>query len=75
MRDQTASAFQKFAIFIAESIQFIALYIQHTENVTVLVAHWHNDLGTSGVKRWQIAWIFMHIAYNDRFARVQCCAA
>src|SRR5947207_13856370 len=75
MRDQTASAFQKSAIFIAEGIQLIALHIEHTENVTVVVAHWHNNLRAGGVKRRQIAWIFMHIAYDDRFARIQRCAA
>ncbi len=71
MRDQAASAFQKLPIFIAEGIQLIALGIEHTKNVTMLVTHRHNDLRASGVKRRQIARILMHVAHDDGFARIQ----
>src|SRR5439155_1575857 len=66
---------QKLSIFVAEGIQFITLGIEHTQNVAMLVAHWHNDLGTSRVKRGQIARIAMHVAHDDRVARLQRSAA
>ena len=47
MSDQTACPFEKLQIFVIEGIQFIAIGIEHTENVPVVVAHWHNNLGTS----------------------------
>ena len=54
MSDQTACAFEKLQVFIVEGIQFIAFRIQHPENVLMVVAHRHNDLGTSCMKRRQV---------------------
>ena len=54
MRDQPASAFQKLSIFIAKRIQFIALGIEHTEDVAVVVSHGHNDFRARGVEGGQI---------------------
>jgi len=51
MSNQAGCAFQKFSIFIAERVQFIALGVEHAENVPVVVAHRHNDLRASRVKR------------------------
>src|SRR5438552_3069517 len=75
MCNQAAGAFQKLPIFIAEGIQFIALDIEHTKNVTVLITHRHNDLGASGMKGGQISRVFVHVAHDDRFTRIQRCAA
>ena len=44
MCDQPACAFQKLSIFIAEGIQFIALGIEHTKNVAMIVTHRHDNL-------------------------------
>jgi len=44
VRNQTTSAFQELAIFVAKCVQLIALHIQDSENVPVLVPHWDNDL-------------------------------
>ena len=44
MSDQAASTFQKLSIFIAEGIQFIALGIEHTKNVAMIVTHRHDNL-------------------------------
>src|SRR6516225_1443376 len=51
MSDQTACPLKKLQVFVVEGIQFIALGIEHAENVPVIVAHRHNDLGTSRMKR------------------------
>src|SRR4029077_4051529 len=47
------------------------LGIQHTENVPVVVAHRHNDLGTSCMKRRQIPQILANVAYDDGLAGLQ----
>ena len=65
MSDQTACPFEKLQVFVVEGIQLIALRIEHPENVPVVVAHRHNDLGTSGMKRRQIPEILAHVAYDD----------
>jgi hypothetical protein len=44
MSDQAACAFEKLQIFVVEGVQFIALGVEHAEDVPVIVAHWHNDL-------------------------------
>jgi hypothetical protein len=44
MGDQPTCAFQKLSIFLVESIQFIALGIQHAENVPMLISHRDEDL-------------------------------
>src|SRR6476469_6284717 len=71
MRDQTASALEKLQVFIVEGIQFIALRIEHPENVFMVVAHRHNDLGTSGMKRRQVPEILAHVAHDDGLAGFQ----
>ena len=65
MSDQTACPFEKLQIFFVERIQFIALGIEHTENVPMVVAHRHNNLGTSSMKRRQIPEILTHVAHDD----------
>src|SRR5439155_24747880 len=72
MGDQPSGAFEELEILVAERIQSIAVGIEHTENVPVVVAHRHDDLRTGSVKRRQIANIFTHVADNDRFARIYC---
>jgi hypothetical protein len=71
MRDQTASALKKLQVFVVEGIQFIALGIEHAENVPVIVAHRHNDLGTSRMKRRQIPKILAYVAHDERLAGLQ----
>jgi hypothetical protein len=75
MSDQTACAFEKLQVFVIECIQFIALRIEHPKNVPVIVAHWHNNLGTSCMEHRQISRIFVHIAHDDWLARIQRCTA
>ena len=71
MSDQTACAFEKLQVFVGEGIQFIALRVEHPEDVPVIVAHRHNDLGTSRVEGRQIAKILAHVAYDDGLAGIQ----
>ena len=71
VRDQTACALQEFSVFIAERVQLVALHIQHAENVPVLIPHRDDDLRASCVKRRQIAQILVHVADDDRLARLQ----
>ncbi len=71
MRDQPACACQKLAIFIAKSVQFIALGIEHTEDVAVAISHGHNDLRARGVECGQITHVLVHVAHDDRLARFQ----
>src|SRR4029079_12974209 len=71
MRYQAARAIEKLQVFVVEGIQFIALRIEHPENVPVIIAHRYNDLGTSGMKRRQVPEILAHVAYDDRLARLQ----
>jgi hypothetical protein len=71
MSDQAACAFEKLQVFIVEGIQFIALRIEHPKNVPVVVAHRHDNLGTSGMKRRQISEILAHVAYDNGLARLQ----
>ena len=71
MSDQAACALQKLSIFIAERVQLVTLYIQHAENMPVLIPHRDDDLRASGMKRGQIAQILVHIADDDRLARLQ----
>ncbi len=75
VRDQTTGALKKLSVFFAKGIQLVTVRIKHTENVTVLVPHRHDDFGTSCVKRRQIPHIFVHVAYDDRLARLQRSAA
>src|SRR6188472_3634078 len=72
MSDQAACAVEKLQVFVIEGIQFIALRIEHPEHVPVIVAHGHDDLGTSGMKRRQIPEILAHVAYDDSLAGLQC---
>lgn len=44
MGDQTTCALQKLLIFLAKGVQFVALGIQHAEDVPVLISHWDNNL-------------------------------
>jgi len=44
MGDQPTCAFQKLSIFLVEGVQFIALGIQHAENVPMLISHRDEDL-------------------------------
>jgi hypothetical protein len=69
--DQPGRTLEKLKIFVAESIQFIAVGIEHTENVPVVVAHRHDDLRAGSVKRGQVADILAHVADDDGFARIQ----
>src|SRR5262245_48113375 len=71
MSDQTACAFEKLQVFVIEGIQFIALRVEHPENVPVIVAHRHNDLGTGCMKRRQIPDILAHVAHDDGFTGIQ----
>ncbi len=70
--NQTGGPFEKLEVLIAEGIQFIAIGIEHTENVPVVVAHWHNNLGTSCMEGRQMAKILAHVVHDDGFARIQC---
>ena len=70
VRDQAAGALQKLPIFFAKGIQLVTVRIEHTKNVTMLVTHRHNDFGPGCVKRGQITGIFVHVANDDRLARV-----
>jgi hypothetical protein len=71
MGDQTGCAFKKLQIFIAKGIQLIALGIEHAEDVPVVVAHRHNNLGTSCVERGQITDILTDVTDDDGCARIQ----
>src|SRR5215472_14509103 len=71
VRDQTACPLEKLQIFVVEGVQFIALGIEHAQNVSVIVAHRHNDLGTSRMKRGQIPKILTYVAHNDGLAGLQ----
>jgi len=72
VRDQTAGTLQKLAIFLAKRVQLVALHIQHAKDALMLVVpHWDNDLRARRMKRGQMARIFVHVADNNRFARVQ----
>ena len=73
MSDQAACAVEKLQIFVIEGIQLIALRIEHAENMPVVIAHWHNDLRTSGMKRWQVPKILAHVTDYDGLARFQGC--
>jgi hypothetical protein len=68
MSDQAACAVEKLHVFVIEGIQFIALCIEHSENVPVIVAHRYDDLGTSGMKGRQISQILAYVAYDDGLA-------
>src|ERR1041385_711724 len=71
MRDQTACPFEKLQVFIVEGIQFVAIGIEHAKNVAVVVAHWHNNLGTSCMECRQVADILAYVAHDDRLSRIQ----
>jgi hypothetical protein len=71
MSDQAACALEKLQVLVVERIQFIALGIEHAENVPVIVAHWDDDLRTGCMKSREIADILAHVAHNDGFARFQ----
>jgi hypothetical protein len=71
MSDQAACAVEKLQVFVVEGIQFIALRIEHPEHVPVVIAHRNDDLGTSGMKRWQVSEILAHVAYDHGLARFQ----
>jgi hypothetical protein len=66
MSDQAAGAFQEISIFIAERVQVIALYVQHSKNMPVLIPHRNNDLGARRMKRGQVSRVFVHIAHDER---------
>src|SRR4051794_28614642 len=68
---QATCAVEKLQVFVIEGIQFIAFRIEHPEHVPVVVAHWYDDLGTSGMKRRQIPKILAHVANDDSSARLQ----
>src|SRR5262245_57107478 len=71
MSDQTACPLEKLQVFVIEGIQFIALGIEHAENVPVIVTHRHNDFGTSRMKRWQIPKILAYVAHDYGFPGIQ----
>ena len=71
MRDQTGRALEKLSIFLAKSVHFVALGIEHSDDVLVTVRHRNDDLRPRGVKGRQITHILVHISHNDRFARFQ----
>src|SRR5262249_40432831 len=75
MSDQTACALEKLQVFVVECVQLIALCIEHTENVPVIVAHRHNNLRASCMKRRQIPDILAYVANDDGLAGIQCSAA
>jgi hypothetical protein len=75
MSDQTACALEKLQVFIVEGIQFIALGIEHPENVPVIISHRDNNLGPSCMKRRQITNIFAYVAHDDGLPRLERSAA
>src|SRR5438132_1171248 len=75
MRDQSGRALEKLFILIAERIHLGAFGIEHANDAPLFVSHRHNDLGSSGVKRWQVTFVFMNIADHDGLSRLQSRAA
>jgi len=71
MRYQAARAIEKLQVFVVERIQFIALRIEHPENVPMVITHRYNDLGTSGMKSRKVPKILAYVAYDDGLARLQ----
>jgi hypothetical protein len=43
VRNQTAGALQKLAIFFAKCVQLVTLHVHHSENVPVLIPHRDDD--------------------------------
>src|SRR5262249_40325268 len=72
MGNQASRAFKKLEVFVAEGIQLIAVGVEHTEYVPVVVAHRHDDLRASSVKCRQMSNILSYVAHDDGFARIQC---
>jgi hypothetical protein len=71
VRDQTARPLEKLQVFVVEGIQFIALGIEHPENVPVIVTHRHNDLRAGRMKRRQIPKILAYVSHYNGFAGIQ----
>ena len=71
MRDEIACAFEKFEIFLAKCIHFLALGIEDSDNMPVPIHHRHDDFRSRRVKRRQIPWIFTHISDDNRLSRLK----
>src|SRR5262245_37261075 len=75
MRDYSSRALEKLFIFISERVQFVALSVEHSDNMLMLVLHRDDNLRPRGVKRRQVALIFRNVADDNRFARLERSAA
>src|SRR5581483_6381734 len=71
MSNQSGRAFEELLILVGKCIHFIALGIEHPDDVLMLVLHGNDDLGLRAVKRRKITLIFVHIADHDRFSRLE----
>src|SRR5207248_8336239 len=65
VRDEPGRAFEELPIFVREGVQFVALRVDHPENVPVFVPHRNNDFRAGGVKSRQVTHILMHIADDN----------